>query len=60
MKHDPGLSAAYQPACVYAKLRATEKSEHMLVEFVRLYEQEAQGSRAVALDEDTRKATESP
>lgn len=63
VKHDPGLSAAYyQLARVYAKLGEVEKSEHMLAEFERLYQQEAHDSRPVdqALDADARKATEAP
>jgi hypothetical protein len=57
------LSAAYyQLARVYAKLGEVEKSQHLLAEFERLYQQEAHDSRPVdeALDEDARKATEAP
>ncbi len=63
VKHDPGLSAAYyQLARVYAKLGDVERSEHLLVEFERLYQQDVHDSRPVdqALDEDARKATEAP
>lgn len=61
--HDPSLSAAYyQLARVYAKLGQTEKSEHLLAEFERLHQKEQHDSQAVdhAVDEDTRKETESP
>jgi tetratricopeptide (TPR) repeat protein len=61
VKDDPGLSAAYyQLARVYAKLGETEKSQHSLAEFERLYQQEAHDSRPVdqALDDDARRATE--
>lgn len=63
VKNDPGLGAAYyQLARVYAKLGETEKSERLLAEFERLYEQEAHDLRAVdqSLDADARKATEAP
>jgi hypothetical protein len=55
-------AAYYQLAHVYAKLGEAEKSERLLAEFERLYEQEAHDSRPVdqALDEDARKATEAP
>ena len=63
VKHDPGLSAAYyQLSRVYAKLGDAEKSEHMLAEFQRLYQQEARDSGPVdqAQDDDARKETEVP
>jgi hypothetical protein len=63
VKDDPGLNAAYyQLARVYAKLGETEKSEHFLSEFKKLYKQETQDSRPVdqALNDDIRRATELP
>jgi tetratricopeptide (TPR) repeat protein len=58
--HDPNLSAAYyQLARVYAKLGETQKSERLLADFRRLYQQ-ANDSQAAdqAVDEDTKKETE--
>jgi tetratricopeptide (TPR) repeat protein len=54
---DPGLSSAYyQLARVYAKLGETEKSERMLADFERLYQQQTGDSQG--LDDDARKETE--
>jgi tetratricopeptide (TPR) repeat protein len=61
--YDPGLSAAYyQLARIYAKLGNSGKSQHMLAEFERLRQQEAQDSRPVdqAREEDARKGMEAP
>jgi hypothetical protein len=54
---DPGLSSAYyQLGRVYAKLGETEKSERMLADFERLYQQQTGDSQG--LDDDARKETE--
>jgi tetratricopeptide (TPR) repeat protein len=59
VNHDPSLSAAYyQLARVYAKLGETEKSERMLADFERLYQQQTNDTQAQ--DDDARKETDSP
>ena len=59
VNHDPNLSAAYyQLARVYAKLGETEKSERMLADFEKLYQQQTNDSQTQ--DDDARKETESP
>jgi Flp pilus assembly protein TadD len=61
--YDPGLgSAYYQLGHVYARLGETEKSQHCLGEFERLYKQEADESQSVdqTQEEDARKEAELP
>jgi Flp pilus assembly protein TadD len=60
--YDPGLgSAYYQLGHVYARLGETEKSQHCLAEFERLYKKDTNDSQSVdqTQEDDARKETES-